>query len=95
MLGQLLLEPILSWRAIAAGMSPGLGRVEKQAAAGRRVVNALREAIGLGVFGEHAEKCRAIIVVADAEPDGKRKAVQTAPQPFVVRSVAPILLRSQ
>ena len=60
-------------------MGPGFCRVEKQAAAGGGVVDALREAIRLGVFGEHAEKGCAVVVVADAEPDRKWKAVQTAP----------------
>ena len=69
MFGQPLLEPVLSRRAIASGMGPGFCRVEKQAAARDGVVDALREAICLGVFGKHAEKGRAIIVVADAEPD--------------------------
>ena len=60
-------------------MGPGFCRVEKQAAARDGVLNALREAVRLGIFGKHAEKCRAVIVVADAEPDRKRKAVQAAP----------------
>ena len=60
-------------------MGTGFIGIEKQAAARDGVLNALREAVRLGIFGKHAEKGRAIIVVADAEPDRKRKAVETAP----------------
>ena len=90
MFEQLLLQPVLPRRAIAAGMGPGFGGVEKQAAAGGGVVKTLRETVGLGVFGEYAEERRAIVVIADAKTNRKRKVVQPAPQPFIVRPVAPI-----
>ena len=71
-------------------MGAGFGRVEKQATAGNGVVNALGETVGLGVFGEHAKKGRAIIVIADAQPHRNREIIQSGAQPFIVRPIAPI-----
>ena len=85
-----MLQPVLPRWAIAAGMGAGFGRVEKQATAGNSVVKALRETVGLGIFGEHAEESRAIIVIADAQPHRNREIIQSGAQPFIVRPVAPI-----
>jgi len=84
MFEQLLFEPVLPPSAIVTGIGPGLGRIEKQAAAGSGVVEPLREAVGLGIFRTYAQERRAIIVIANAEPNGKRETVQSASQPFIV-----------
>jgi hypothetical protein len=90
MFGQPRLQPLLTYVAEMAGMGFGFDRVEKQAAAGRSVVHAVRKAARSGIVREDAQKVCAPVVIADAQPHRHRKRGETRLEPFVVVAVAPI-----
>ena len=85
------LQPILPRRAIAAGMGLGVRWCRETGSGRPRCRERLaRSRPDSAYSGNTLRKAARLIVIADAEPHRKRKAVQPAPQPFIVRPVAPI-----
>ncbi len=64
--------------------------VEKQAAAGGRIVDALDKAVLVGEVGEHAQEGGAPVVVADAQPHRQRIFVEALLEPLIVGEIAPV-----
>jgi len=73
-----------------AGMGLRLYRIEKQAAAGRRVVHAVSETARPVVIRKDAQESLAPIMIADAQPYRNGNLVEPRLEPFIVVAVAPV-----
>src|SRR6187431_1959725 len=90
MFGQPRLQPLLPHVAEIAGVSLRLHRVEKQAAAGGGVLQAMRETARAIIIWKDTQEGCTPIMIADAQPHRNRKPVEPCLEPFIVVAVAPV-----
>lgn len=87
---ELIFEPRLPGAAVVTGVCLRSPCVEKQAAGVAGIDKSLRKTASVAAFREYLEKCRAVVVIADAELRRHWQLREPLFQSDVVATVAPV-----